>query len=150
MKFKIINFSFSRIIIAVVFVLLLLSITGCQKSNDMPPKMEGPEPEPHNGVFVSENAVFTFDGNKKTVFVEFDEEYLEALDNPPNNTYYTYVFTWYEFGEYRFDGATQLKLYHEETTTRLDFLIEGNTTAERIEISYIVPGDENLVFVKQN
>lgn len=112
--------------------------------------MEGPEPEPHNGVFVSENAVFTFDGNKKTVFVEFDEEYLEALDNPPNNTYYTYVFTWYEFGEYRFDGATQLKLYHEETTTRLDFLIEGNTTAERIEISYIVPGDENLVFVKQN
>lgn len=148
MKIKFKNYS-SEIIAARVIVLLLLITSSCQKSNDMPPKMEGPEPEPHKGVFVSENAVLTFDGTN-TVFVEFDEEYMEALDNPPNNTYYSYVFTWYEFGEYRYDGATNLILYHEETTTRLDFSIEGNTTADRITISHIVPGNENLVFVKQD
>ena len=134
-----------RIIVSIAIVLLLMSASGCQKSNDMPPKMEGPEPEPHKGIFVSENAVFTFDGTD-TVFVEFDEEYLKALDNPPNNAYYSYVFTWYSFGDYRYDGATNLRLYHEESDTGLNFLTQGNTTAERIEISSPVPGDENIVF----
>jgi hypothetical protein len=111
--------------------------------------MEGPEPEPHQGVFISQNAVFTFDGSNKTVFVEFDDEYLEALDNPPNHTYYSYVFTWYSFGEYRYDGATNLKLYHEESGARLDFFLQGNTRADRITISHIVPGDDNIVFIKE-
>lgn len=148
MKLKI-DFSSHRIKIAVVIVFLLLFVSGCQKSNDMPPDIEGPDPKPHNGVFVSKNAIFTFDGNKKTIFVEFDEEYIEALNNPPNNTYYSYVFTWYDFGEYRYDGATNLKLYHKESSTLLDFTLEGITTANRITITYIIPGNENLVFIKQ-
>jgi len=89
---------------------MIFAIASCQRSNDKPPDMDGPVPEPHQGVFVSQNAVFTFDGDNKTVFVEFDDEYLKALDNPPNNTYYSYAFTWYDFGEYRYDGATSLKL----------------------------------------
>ena len=135
--------------IAMTVVFLLIFIAGCQKNNDMPPKMEGPEPEPHNGIFVSENAVFSFDGIKKNVFVEFDDDYMKALNNPPNKTYYSYVFTWYEFGECRYDAATNLKLYHEESSTMLDFILEKNTTKDRITISYIVPGDENLIFIKQ-
>lgn len=149
MKLKISNFSSSRIIIAAVFVFLLLLLAGCQKSNDMPPKIEGPVPEPHNGVFVSDNAVFTFDGSKKTVFVEFDDEYMKVLNNPPNDTYYSYVFTWYEFGECRYDVATNLKLYHKESKTLLDFTIVGNPTADRITISYIITSSENLKFIKQ-
>lgn len=148
MKMKTHNYSF-RIIIIFIIALLLLFIFDCQKNNDKPPKMEGPEPEPHNGVFLSDNAVFTFDGSKKTVFVEFDDEYMKELNNPPNNTYYSYVFTWYEFGECRYDVATNLKLYHEKSNTRLEFLIEGNTTNDRIEISYNVPGAKNLEFIMQ-
>ena len=49
MKIKFKNYS-SEIIAARVIVLLLLITSSCQKSNDMPPKMEGPEPEPHKGV----------------------------------------------------------------------------------------------------
>lgn len=149
MKLKTSNFSSSRIIIVAVFVCLLLLLAGCQKSNDKPPKMEGPEPEPHEGVFLSDNAQFTFDGSKKTVFVEFDDEYMKVLKNPPNNTYYNYVFTWYDFGECRYDVATNLKLYHEKSNTQLDFLIEGNTTADIITISYIITSSENLKFIKQ-
>ena len=115
----------------------------------MPPNRESPEPEPHNGVFVSKNARFTFYGNNKTVFVEFDDEYMRALNNPPSNTYYSYVFTWYDFGECRYDDATNLKLYHKESNTQLDFTIVGSTTADRITISYIIPGNENLIFIKQ-
>ena len=137
-----------RIIIAALLVFLLL-LAGCQKNNDKPPKMEGPEPEPHKGVFISDNAVFTFDGSKKTVFVEFDDKYMKQLNNPPNNTYYSYVFTWYEFGECRYDVATNLKLYHEKSNKLLNFSIEGNTTNDKIEISYIVPGAKNLKFIKQ-
>lgn len=76
------------------------------------------------------NMIIDFQIIDENLKAGFDEEYMEALDNPPNNTYYSYVFTWYEFGEYRYDGATNLTLYHEETTTRLDFSIEGNTTAD--------------------
>lgn len=148
MTTKIHNYLF-RIIITFVIALLILFEFACQKSNDKPPKMEGPEPEPHKGVFLNDNAVFTFDGSNKTVFVEFDGEYMEELNNPRNNTYYSYVFTWYEFGECRYDVATNLKLYHEKSNTRLDFLVEGNTTNDRIEISYIVPGAKKLVFIKQ-
>ncbi len=140
---------FLSCIINIAAVIIILTIAGCQRSNDKPPKMEGPEPEPHQGVFISQNAVFTFDGSNKTVFVEFDDEYLEALNNPPNNTYYSYVFTWYSFGEYRYDGATNLKLYHEESGARLDFFLQGNTRADRITISHIVPGDDNIVFIKE-
>lgn len=149
MKMKTHNYLF-RIIITFIIALLFLFISACEKGNDKPPKMEGPDPEPHKGVFVSQNAVFTFDGSKKTVFVEFDNEYMKVLNNPPNKTNYSYVFTWYEFGEYRYDGATNLTLYHEESDTHLDFLTQGNTTAERIEVSYPVPGDENLLFIKQD
>ena len=78
MKVKTHNYSF-RIIIIFIMALLLLFIFACENSNDMPPKMEGPEPEPHKGVFVSDNAIFTFDGSNKTVFVEFDGEYMEEL-----------------------------------------------------------------------
>ena len=136
-------------IINIAAVIIILTIAGCQRSNDKPPKMEGPEPEPHKGVFISQNAVFTFDGSNKTVFVEFDDEYMEALNNPPNNTYYSYVFTWYDFGEYRYDGATNLKLYHEESGARLDFMLQENTRVDRITISHIVPGDDNIVFIKE-
>lgn len=149
MRLKIYNFSSSRIIITVAIVFLLLFVVGCQKSNDMPPDREGPEPEPHNGVFISKNAIFTFYGNEKTVFVEFDEKYMVALNYPPNNTKYHYVFTWYDFGECRYDAATQLKLYHEESDTHLDFSLAGNTNDGKIEITYIVPGDEKLVFLKK-
>lgn len=149
MKLKISNFSSSRRIIALVFVFLLLFLAGCQKSNDMPPDREGPEPEPHNGVFVSKYAKFTFDGNKKTIFVEFDEEYVKELNNPPNNTYYSYVFTWYDFGECRYDDATNLKLFHHESKTLLNFTIVGNSTADRITIFNIIPSSENLIFIKQ-
>lgn len=149
MKLKTSNFSFLRIIIAALFVFLLLLSAGCQKSNDKPPQLEGPEPELHEGVFLSDNAVFTFDGSKNTVYVEFDDEYMKELNNPPNNTYYSYVFTWYEFGECRYDVATNLKLYHEKSNIRLNFLIEGSTTADRIEISYIVSGAKNLELIKQ-
>ncbi len=146
MKRKIINYLYPIILAAMIF--LLLFAAGCQKSNDKPPEMEGPEPEAHSGVFVSQNAVFTFDGSD-TVFVDFDDDYLKVLDNPPNKTFYTYAFTWYEFGQYRYDAATNLKLYHEESKTRLDFIIGGTTTADKITISYTLADNEKLEFVKK-
>lgn len=138
-----------KLLIVAVVLLFLLYLIGCEKSNDGPPLIEGPEPEAHNGAFISTNATFAFDGDNETVYVEFDEEYMSALNNPPNNTSYNYVFTWYEFGECRYDVATNMKLYHVESGTSLDFSLEGNTTAERIIISYVVPGDKNLIFIKK-
>lgn len=141
--------SIYRITVTIILIFLLLFVYGCGISDDRPPKMEGPAPDPHEGVFVSEHAVFTFDGANR-VFVEFDEEYLDVLDNPPNNTYYSYIFTWYNFGECRYDAASVLKVFHEESDTSLEFTLRGKATAETIEIAFPAPGDENIVFVKQD
>ncbi|MFA9422883.1 MAG: hypothetical protein ACERLG_04860 [Sedimentibacter sp.] len=138
-----------NLLMVAVVLLFLLSLISCEKSNDGPPHVDDPEPEAHNGTFISTNGIFTFHGNKEKVFVEFDEEYMSALDNPPNNTFYNYVFTWYEFGECRYDVATNMKLYHVESGTLLDFSLEGNTTADKIIITHIVPSDKKIIFIKQ-
>lgn len=146
MKRKVEKLSCFTILAAMIF---LLFAAGCQKSNDRPPKMEGPEPEAHKGVFVSANTIFTFPGDEERVFVEFDEEYLKALGSPPNKTYYSYAFTWYEFGQCRYDAATNLKLYHPESGTNIDFSINGKASADRISIYDTHAGNVKLELTKK-
>ena len=127
---------------------LLLTLAGCQRSNDAPPKLDTPEPPPHVGYFVSEYGTFTFNGDGETLCLELSEEYLEALGNPPNNETYAYAFTWYDFGTCRYDVATELKLHHKNSGTTITFSLFGNATQDKIEISYPVVSDERIIFEK--
>lgn len=128
-------------LIPLIFTILLL-LVGCTKSNDQPPKLDTPLPKDHSGIYESEDARFVFNGDGKTVYVEWSDRYLDVLENPPNDAEYSYTFTWYDFGEYRYDGATNLKLYHVETKKSIDFTLQEKTTFEKISLSFPVPDNE--------
>ena len=132
----------------VLFVLLILLMGGCTKSNDKPPHIDAPLPKAHFGVYKSTDATFTFAGDSKTVNVELSDRYLNLLENPPNNTEYIYTFTWYDFGEYRYDGATNLLLYHKETKISINFSLYEASSFDRISLSFPIP-DKELQVLKR-
>jgi hypothetical protein len=123
----------------IVMVLVLIVISACTQSNDKPPALNTPLPPAHDGVYVSQDAQFTFNGDGKTVFVTFSERYRDLLDQAPNDSKYHYTFTWYDFGEYRYDGATNLILFHEESKTSLDFNLLEAASFESIQLSFPNP-----------
>lgn len=123
----------------IVIALVLIVISACTQSNDKPPALNTPLPPAHDGVYESQDAQFTFNGDGKTVFVTFSERYHDLLDQAPNDSEYRYTFTWYDFGEYRYDGATNLILFHEESKTTLNFNILDSTSFESIQLSFPNP-----------
>ncbi len=127
------------------FMFILIILSACTISNDKPPEINTPIPENHLGTYISEDITFIFVGNGETVSVEFSERYLDLLESPPNNTDYTYTFTWYDFGEYRYDGATNLILYHTDTKTSINFSLDDSTSYEMISINFPIPDDEAQV-----
>ena len=118
-----------------VRLLVLILLVGCTPNNDKPPKIDTPLPPAHDGIYSSKDAQFTFNGDGKTVIVSFSENYLNVLNQAPNDAEYRYAFTWYDFGEYRYDGATQLILVHEESNMTLNFNILDTTSFENIGLA---------------
>lgn len=139
----------TRRFLATLIFINLLFFFGCTKSNDQPPTLDTPLPKVHSGTYESEDARFYFNGDGRTVYVEWSEKYIEVLENPPNDAEYSYTFTWYDFGEYRYDGATNLKLYHAETKRSIDFTLYDKTTFERISVSFPLPEKEPQELVRK-
>ena len=130
--------------------LVIFFTVACTKSNDKPPRLDTPLPQAHIGIYASSDASFDFSGDGKTVHIELSDRYLSLLEDPPNNTRYFYTFTWYDFGEYRYDGATNLILYHEDTQTSLNFSLAEASSFDRINISFPTPDKDNQVLQRIN
>lgn len=126
-----------KIVLRLIFILILLN--ACAISNDKPPQINTPLPKNHLGTYIGKDATFIFDGNGETVTIEFSERYLELLEFPPNNTNYTYTFTWYDFGKFRYDGATNLILYHADTKTTINFSLDDFTNYDIITLKFPIP-----------
>ena len=125
-----------------VRLLVLILLVGCTPNNDKPPKIDTPLPPAHDGLYSSKDAQFTFNGDGKTVIVSLSENYLNVLNQAPNDAEYRYAFTWYDFGEYRYDGATQLILVHEESDTKLTFNLQEASSFEEIILAFPIPDNE--------
>lgn len=128
--------------IKLFLLVMLIFLSACTQSNDKPPKIDTPLPPAHEGVYASKDARFIFNGDGQSVIVTFSERYRDLLDQAPSDTEYRYVFTWYDFGEYRYDGATQLILVHEESNTTLSFNILDATSFESIGLTFPIPDKE--------
>ncbi len=81
----------------IIGVLLILSffLYGCTQNvnpGNYPLEPDGPVPEPHEGIFVSEHGSLTFNGDGESITVKVDSE-LEHLFELPSGEYSgTYVF----------------------------------------------------------
>ena len=137
------------ITLALIFCLLF---AGCgPKSYDGPPDPGTPAPPPHEGSFISEYGTMTFNGDGETVYIDFSPEFLDVLNNPPNEETYSYAFTWYSFGECRYDVATEFKIHNEVSDISLTFslYLEGEgTSKDKIAFSYPTPGDQSVIFIR--
>ena len=60
---------------------ILLFCTACG-ANDMPPDSSLPEPDPHDGVFISEYGTMTFNGDGESITFDFTPELAEATGLP--------------------------------------------------------------------
>ena len=138
----------------IITIIICLLFTGCgPKSYDGPPDPGTPEPPYHDGSFISEYGTMTFNGDGETVYIDFSPEYLEVLDNPPNEETYSYAFTWYSFGESRYDVATEFNIHNNASDTSLTFslYLEGEgTTKDKIAFSYPTPEDQIVVFQRKS
>lgn len=129
----------------IIVLVLMLIISACTQSNDKPPELNTPLPPAHDGIYVSQDAQFTFNGDGKTVFVSFSERYHDLLDQAPNDSEYRYSFTWYDFGEYRYDGATNLILFHEESKASINFNLLEAANFESIQLSFPNPDKKTQI-----
>ena len=88
------------------FILLAAVVCACGTSHDGPPKGNGPEPEPLNGVFSGDLGEMTFNGDGSTVAVSLTGQ---AAALCPEGTM-EYAFTYGARGLCRYDVADRLTL----------------------------------------
>lgn len=146
--------------ILLALALLCASLCGCVHENK-PYDPGTPEPEPHDGLFVSEHGRLRFNGDGKTVVIDFDE-YLAGLTGlPAGETEGRYVFLSGDLPphgsvEVRYDTAHKLKLTVGDKSVVLQigepsgdggsYQVGPNTvTPERIPL--VIPGDAGNVFL---
>ena len=89
-----------------VIAALLLCLSACAKSNDGPPDPGTPEPAPLDGTFVCELGTLVFNGDGKSVTVDFSGEMEEIIPDGEM----TYYFKWDNFGLCRYDVASVFQL----------------------------------------
>ena len=70
-----------RVLILAALLLLCGCLCGCVHENK-PYDPGTPEPDPHDGLFASEHGSLRFNGDGKTVVIDFDE-YLAGLTGLP-------------------------------------------------------------------
>ena len=111
-----------------------------------------PAPDPHDGTFVSDHGTMTFNGDGKTVVIDFSEELSSRTGLPSGKQEGTYVFLSGDLpphGSYevRYDVAHELEITVGDTRVVLDLAIaseDGKTasfgvdtvTPERIPLGF--------------
>lgn len=118
------------ILLAALF--LLVSLLSCSP-NDPPPLSDTPEPDPLNGVFVSEYGTLTFNGDGESVTFELSDELAAAASLPVGKTEGVYVFL-FRHSLWRYDTAEGFRLSVGEESH--DFFNEHGVTNENLVAIY--------------
>lgn len=118
-------------------VMLAVMLTGCGTSSDTP------ELKNHNGKYVSEYGSLTFNGDGKSVIVDFSPELLKVTGL--SNGEGTYRFSNYLFKENYYD-AMHLSIKVGKNTYRFDngFVL---TSEDRIVVEWVFDNDDDVFII---
>lgn len=86
----------------------IIMLCGCG-AKDLPADTDTPWPANHNGVFTSEYGSMTFNGDGKSVTVNFNDELSEAVSFPKGELEGEYAFT-FQHGLWRYDRADSFEI----------------------------------------
>ena len=93
--------------LCILTLLLVLLLTAC--AHDSPPDSDTPWPDAHDGTFISEYGVLTFNGDGESVTMELSEDFAAATGLPAGRCEGTYVFL-FQHGSWRYDKAESFRL----------------------------------------
>jgi hypothetical protein len=129
-----------------LFLLSIVSIVffGC-RVNDRPPKLNTPEPPPHNGVFVNGKDTLWMNGDGKTIRWHFEKAVPEIGQSGKGE----YVFLLFH-GKYRYDAAEYFRIINT-ANGNADYqfsMTPGNATPEGFTIFRHDQDHKELHFTK--
>ena len=120
-------------------------LCGCIVDDNRPYDPGTPEPDPHDGLFASEHGSLRFNGDGKTVTIDFDEELAKLTGLPAGETEGRYVFLSGDLPphgsvEVRYDTAHELKLTVGDKSVVLQIgEASGNSGSYHVSLDMVTP-----------
>lgn len=110
------------ILILILGIIYFIGIRNGNDNGNYPYEPNTPAPDPHNGTFVSEHGTMVFNGDGKTVVIDFDEELSELTGLPSGKEEGTYVFLSGDLPPHgsidvRYDVAHELQISVRDVST---------------------------------
>lgn len=156
---------------AALSVLLALTLAGCSHGSgdggNLPYEPDTPAPAAHDGTFVSAHGTMVFNGDGKSVTIDFDDELAGRMGLPAGEQEASYVFTSgylppHGYVDVHYDVAMELWLTVGEGDGAVTAMVDigkyengsfssgtGCTTEDRITFFVETPdGREALDFLK--
>ena len=117
-------------------LLIVMAVASCRVHGG-PPNTDhlGPEPAPHNGVFVCNGDTLIFNGDGKTVTWSFSS----PVDSLTGKGEGSYVFKMYH-GQFRYDAAEYFSIY-DGKKSHTYYTGPGMNTEDQISFYYFVGDD---------
>ena len=84
-----------KILIFALFVLMSLFLSACVQNNTLdnyPLEPDGPAPDPHDGVYVSEYGSLIFNGDDESITVQIGKELAQLFELEEGEYEGSYVF----------------------------------------------------------
>ena len=141
-----------KLLTLLLAAVLLCGSLACQ-IYDGPPKSDGStEPPAHTGTFVCDLGKMTFNGDGRTVVIDFSHELAELTGLPEGETEGTYVFYANLVPtrtDYRYDKADELEITAGGVTCKFHNNF-GEISESVILLTYYADsGDVELSFVRE-
>ena len=127
-------------------IFMLVFLAGCF-ADDSPPSDGTPSPLAHDGVFSSDYGTMTFNGDGKTITIDFNEEFAEKTGVPAGKTECNYVFLFHN-EMYRYDKAEYFRIIIGEKNYQ--FNNEFGTTNETMIVIRVPETGDIVTFKKES
>ena len=135
-------------------LLLCLACYG-QRHENFPPTPDTPVPAAHTGLFVSEHGTMLFNGDGKSITVNFDEKLAELSNLPSGFKTGTYEFLSGDLPPHgsfpiRYDAAHEMQITIEGSSSVIDmgFASEEGSTGQ-VGLNTVTPERIPMLFHKE-
>ncbi len=145
------NSILKRSFIAVLFILVFI-LTGCDTNpGNQPYEPDTPAPENHNGTFTSEHGSMVFNGDGKSITIDFDDELAGLINIPSGKHTGTYGFYSGELPpngsvDVRYDVAHEMKLFIDDVTYTIDVGIKDEGGTYHTGLNVVTPDSIPFIF----
>ncbi|MCR4783919.1 MAG: hypothetical protein K6A35_05310 [bacterium] len=138
-----------------VAILLCVACHG-QRHENYPPEPDTPAPAAHSGMFVSEHGTMLFNGDGKSITIDFDKELAELTSLPSGSKTGTYVFLSGNLPPHgsfpiRYDAAHEMQITIDSSSVVIDmgFASEDGSTGQ-VGLNTVTPERIPMLFHKDD